>query len=81
MDENEAKEGWDEQMKAARLEEARAKAEKAREEVHHERSKRKKTDRETEYVIHKKWHDGVKAFAAAGTFFLSVFVFIAKSKK
>lgn len=81
MDENEAEEGWDEQMKAARLEEARAKAEKAREEVHHERSKRKKTERESEYVNHKKWHDGVKAVAAVGTFFLGAFALIAKSKK
>ncbi len=80
MDKEEESEDFEKLMNKARLEEARAKAEKASEEARHEKSKRAKTEREAEYVNHSKWHDGAKAVAAVGTFFVGVAALIFKIK-
>lgn len=67
-------------MQKARLDEAQAKAAKAAEEVLHEQSKRKKTDREADSIDRSKWHDGFKTVAVCGAFLVSVAGLVLKAR-
>jgi type IV secretory pathway TrbD component len=68
-------------IKQAQIAEAEARAEKAREEVRHERTKRIKTQYEAEYVNHEKWHGGAKAVAIMGGFLVTAVGLWLKSKE